>query len=119
MSQRDRKSGSGRKEGPVRLDRILDGVLSDCGLSDRLAERSLLEVWPEIVGERLAGHVRAVDLREGTLLLAAEHGAWRQEVTLLLPRIRQQCNERFGEGTVNEIKWAGPWTRRRDPVNDD
>ena len=100
MSQRDRKTG------PVRLDRILDGVLDECGLSERLAERSLLEIWPEIVGERLARHVRAVDLREGVLLLAADHGAWRQEATLLLPRIREQCNARFGEGTVTEIRWA-------------
>ncbi len=45
MSQRN-----GKKDGPVRLDRILGGVLSDCGLSDRLAERSLLDVWPAIVG---------------------------------------------------------------------
>jgi predicted nucleic acid-binding Zn ribbon protein len=105
MSQRD------RKEGPVRLDRILDGVLSECGLSDRLAERTLLEDWPTIVGERLAKHVRAVDLREGVLLLAADHGSWRQEVTLLLPRIHAACNERFGAGTVSEIRWARSWTR--------
>jgi predicted nucleic acid-binding Zn ribbon protein len=107
MSQNDRKTG------PVRLDRILDGVLSECGLSDRMAERSLLEVWPQIVGERIARHVRAVDLRDGVLLLAADHGAWRQEVTLLLPRIREQCNERFGEGVVQEIRWARPWQRTR------
>lgn len=107
MSQKDRKTG------PVRLDRILDGVLSECGLSDRMAERSLLEVWPQIVGERIAGHVRAVDLREGVLLLAADHGAWRQEVTLLMPRIREQCNERFGEGAVREVRWARAWQRGR------
>ena len=112
MSQRD-----GKKDGPVRLDRILGGVLSDCGLSDRLAERSLLDVWPAIVGDRVAGHVRAVDLRDGVLLLAADHGAWRQEVTLLLPKIQQQCNERFGEGTVTEIRWARPWSRT-PPVDD-
>jgi predicted nucleic acid-binding Zn ribbon protein len=106
MSQRDRRPGANRKDGPVRLGTILDGVLSECGLDDRLAERTLLDVWPEIVGDRVAGHVRAVDLRDGVLLLAAEHGAWRQEVTMLLPRIQQECNERFGEGTVREIRWA-------------
>jgi predicted nucleic acid-binding Zn ribbon protein len=106
MSRKD------RNQGPVRLDRILDGVLAECGLSDRLAERSLLEVWPQIVGERLSRHVRAVDLRDGVLLLSADHGAWRQEVTLLLPQIQAGCNRRFGEGTVREIRWARPWTRR-------
>ena len=92
MSQRN------RKEGPVRLDKILDGVLSEYGLEDRLAERSLLSAWAEIVGARVAAHVQAIDLRESVLFLLADHGAWRQEVNLLLPRIRRECNERFGDG---------------------
>ena len=98
MSRKD------RNQGPVRLDRILDGVLADCGLSDRLAERTLLEVWPEIVGERLSRYVHAVDLRDGVLLISADHGAWRQEITLLLPRIQAGCNARFGADTVREIR---------------
>jgi len=105
MSERD------RKQGPVPLERILDSVLAECGLTGRLAERSLLLAWPGIVGERLAAHVRAVDLREGVLYLDADHGAWRQEVSLLLPRICQACNDRCGAGTVTEIRWIRPWTR--------
>ncbi len=105
MSKRDRKLG------PVRLDQIPDGVLEDCGLTDRLAERTLLEVWPELVGARLADHVRAVDLREGVLFLQADHGAWRQEATMLLPQIHEACQARFGKETVQEIRWARAWTR--------
>jgi predicted nucleic acid-binding Zn ribbon protein len=112
MSRRD------RNDGPVRVDRILPGVLSECGLAERLAERTLLAAWPQIVGERLAAHVRAVDLRDGVLLLAAGHGAWRQEATLLLPAIQRECNARFGEGAVTEIRWARAWTARPPADND-
>lgn len=112
MSQRD------RKEGPVRLGRILDGVLSDCGLNDRLAERELLLAWNQIAGERLAAHVRAVDLREGVLWLDTDHGAWRQEVSLLLPRILRECNARSGEGTVKEIRWVRAGTSGLRTDND-
>jgi len=100
-----------RKEGPVPLGSILNGVLADCGLDDRLAERSLLTAWPEIVGPRLAEHVRAVDIRETVLFLDADHGAWRQEITLLLPRIKQQCVERFGDDAVTDIRWIRPGSR--------
>ncbi|HOX26831.1 MAG TPA: DUF721 domain-containing protein [Candidatus Krumholzibacteria bacterium] len=113
MSQRD------RKEGPVPLGRILDGVLAECGLSDRLAERSLLDAWATIVGERVAAHVRAVDLRERVLYLAADHGAWRQEVSLLAPQIRAACNARFGENAVTEIRWARSWTPGPRTDNED
>jgi len=111
-------SQKNRKEGPVRLGKILDGVLSDCGLDDRLAERSLLSAWPEIVGTRLAEHVRAVDLRETVLFLDTDHGTWRQEITLLLPQIRQRCADQFGEGAVTDIRWVRPGTRRPQPDND-
>jgi predicted nucleic acid-binding Zn ribbon protein len=107
-----------RKQGPVPIERILDGVLAECGLTGRLAERSLLGDWPAIVGERLAAHVRAVDLRDGVLYLDADHGAWRQEVSLLLPRICRACNERCGDGTVTEIRWTRPWTRGPRSDND-
>jgi predicted nucleic acid-binding Zn ribbon protein len=112
MSQHDRKTG------PVRLGRILDGVLSDCGLDARLAERSLLEAWPRIVGERLAANVRAVDVREGVLWLESTHGAWRQEVSLLAPRIINECNAACGEGTVTAIRWTRAWTAPPRTDND-
>lgn len=112
MSQQD------RQQGPIRLGRILDGVLSDCGLSERASERSLLLDWPGIVGERLANHVRAVDLRDGVLLLETDHGAWKQEVTLLVPRIIAECNARAGGQAVTEIRWARSWTARPPRDND-
>lgn len=100
-----------RQQGPVKVGQILDGVLADCGLDDRLAERQLLSAWGDLVGERLASHVRAVDLREQVLYLDADHGAWRQEITLLIPRIMQRCAERFGEDVVADIRWIRPGSR--------
>lgn len=104
-------SRSNRHDGPVPLGKILDGVLADCGLDGRLAERELLTAWPELVGPRLADHVRAVDLRETVLYLDADHGAWRQEMTLLIPQIQRRCAERFGPGVVTEIRWIRPGSR--------
>jgi predicted nucleic acid-binding Zn ribbon protein len=106
-----------RKQGPIRVDRILDGVLSEYGLDEGVANHGVLSVWSEIVGERVAAHVDAVDLRDGVLLLDTKHGAWRQEITLLLPHIRRECNRRFGDGTVTDIRWVRAWTRRPDIDN--
>ncbi len=108
-----------RKDRPVRLDRVLDGVLDDCGLSDRLGERRALAAWTSIVGDDIAAHSRALDLRDGVLVLQADHGAWIQELTLLSPVIRERFNERFGADTVTEIRWARPGTgRHRDDSQD-
>ncbi len=96
-----------RKVGPQPLSKILPGVLQQCGLEERLEERMPLLHWRRVVGPEIAAHSEAVDLRDGVLVLTADHGAWRQEVTMLIPMIIQKFNALFGPGTVNEVQWRG------------
>ena len=96
----------GEKTGPQPVSGILKDVLRQCGLSERLEERNPLMAWPEVVGEDIAKHSRAVDISDGVLILEADHGAWRQELTLLIPMIVTKFNAMFGEGTVTEIQWG-------------
>ena len=48
-----------------RVSAILNGALRDSGLGERLEERAPLMKWSEIVGEKIAHHIRAVDLEDG------------------------------------------------------
>ncbi|MCP4290601.1 MAG: DUF721 domain-containing protein [bacterium] len=95
----------GEKSGPRPVSQILGEVLKQCGLSERLSERTPLMAWAEVVGEEIAQHSQAVDIRDGVLIIEADHGAWRQELTLLIPMIINKFNALFGEGTVTEIQW--------------
>ena len=93
------------KKGLRPVSRIIQDTLALLGLQDRMQERGVLGQWPKIVGEEIAAHSQAVDIREGVLILEAEHGAWRQELTMLMPRIMEKFNELCGPGTVTEIQW--------------
>jgi len=101
------------KKGPQPVSKILAGVLRHCGLHDRLAERSVLSKWPEVVGSEIAAHSQAVDLLDGVLVIEADHGAWRQELTLLMPEIMGKFNRLCGAGTVREIQWRNRPLRSR------
>jgi len=94
-----------KREGPQPISRLIEGALRQYGLHDRMEERAALLRWREIVGDEIATHSRAVDLVDGVLVLEADHGAWRQEVTMLVPMIIQKFNAMFGEGTVTDIQW--------------
>ncbi len=96
---------SAKREGPQPVSRLIEGALRRYGLHDRMEERASLLRWREIVGDEIATHSRAVDLVDGVLVLEADHGAWRQEVTMLVPMIIQKFNAMFGEGTVTDIQW--------------
>jgi len=84
---------------------ILESVLRRCGLQERLTERSTLDKWPEVVGPEIASHSQALDLVDGLLVIDADHGAWRQELTLLVPTIIEKFNDLCGADTVTEIQW--------------
>jgi predicted nucleic acid-binding Zn ribbon protein len=112
---KDRK----RHGSPILLDHVLETVLRRCGLEDRLAQRRTLDAWDTVVGREIATHSRAVDLENGVLTLQADHGAWRQELTLLMPQIMERFNRRFGPGTVTAIQWARAATDRRTRDNQD
>jgi predicted nucleic acid-binding Zn ribbon protein len=98
-------TGERGKSRPQAVGDILPAALAAAGLDRRLAERSALDDWAQVAGERVAAHSRAVDLRDGVLVLDADHGVWRLELTLLFPAIMRKYNERRGEGTVREIRW--------------
>ncbi len=93
------------RTGPKPISGILRDVLDSCGLQGRMQERELLLAWSEIVGPETAAHSRAVDIRESVLYLDADHGVWRQELTLLLPEIIKKFNIKYGEGAVTEVRW--------------
>jgi predicted nucleic acid-binding Zn ribbon protein len=93
------------RRGPVPVADILGDVLRQSGLAERLAEREVLAAWPRIVGEKIARHSQAVDIKAGVLYLKADHGVWRQEITLLTPLIIEKFNADFGAATVSEIRW--------------
>jgi len=97
---RDRK-----KSRPETVGSILESVLQQTGLDRRAGERSLLDAWPEVAGERVAAHVRAVDIDDGVLVLDADHTAWQQELTLLFPELLRSLRARFGAKAVREIRW--------------
>ncbi|MEN8006245.1 MAG: DUF721 domain-containing protein [Candidatus Krumholzibacteriota bacterium] len=108
---------SSKRQGPLPVSRLIEGALRQCGLHDRMEERAALLRWREIVGEEIAGHSRAVDLVDGILVLEADHGAWRQELTMLVPMIIQKFNAMFGEGTVTDIQWRDRPVRGRKRKN--
>ena len=93
-----------RKSHPVKVSEIMGDVLDKLGLSHRLTKDSVLEKWPVIVGPKMAKHTKAVDCRDGVLIISADHGAWRQELILLAPMIIKKYNEATGDQTIKEIR---------------
>ena len=108
---------SGKRQGPVPVSRLIEGALRQYGLHERMEERAALLRWREVVGDEVAGHSRAVDLNDGVLIIEADHGAWRQELTMLVPMNNEKINSIYGEATVTDVQWRDRPHRGRKRKN--
>lgn len=79
------------------LDRIVPGARTFS---------SLLQRWPEIVGEGMAARFRPTGLHDGTLVVAAEDGASIASVRWLEQDLVTRLQEALGAGTVTAIRFV-------------
>ena len=85
--------------GPRRMGESLDRVLPG-----GRAFTTLLERWPELVGDNLASHARPAALHAPTLLVAGEDPAGATQHRYLEADLVARCAEALGAGVVTDVR---------------
>ncbi len=80
-------------------------MLRRLGLAELVAAQRAVVLWPEIAGERVAAHSRAVDVREKTLIVEVDSPVWMTELAYLKGNIIKTICRRIGGGLVTNIKF--------------
>ena len=88
-----------------RLGDLVDRFVETSPLRAGLEQQRALEAWPEVVGQEIARHSRAVSIHDGVLRVQVESSVWAQELVLLRPRIVEQFASRLGPGEIREIRF--------------
>jgi predicted nucleic acid-binding Zn ribbon protein len=92
-----------RKSTPTALGSALASTLEKLGISKKLRRYEVLELWPAIVGERIAGVSSAERLVGGKLFVRVEKAAWRNELMFLKEELIAKINATMKEEVVSEI----------------
>lgn len=92
-------------EHPKALADLLKDVLGRSPLRDGLERQRALDCWPDVVGEEIARHTKAVSIHDGVLRIQVESAVWAQELVLLRPQILDGFAERIGAREVREIRF--------------
>ena len=82
----------------------ISSFLSQYAQDDEVGLIFLKELWPQIVGEKMAAKVKPWGLRGGLLLLLADSEAWGREVGQMKERLVRSVNELWGCPLVNKVK---------------
>ena len=94
--------------GPEELGNILARKLKSLGLQKKLKEVSIVDIWPDIVGEVVASHTDVVRCADGTLLVKVDNPVWRHELIYQKSSFLRLLNGRLGEHIVDDIHFTGP-----------
>lgn len=95
-----------KKRGPVRLDTVLPEVLQRHGLKDQVRRMGVLDLWPEIVGPRIAEVTRARGVSEATLIVEVRTSAWLMELNMMKGELLSRVNEHLPEVPLKRIMFV-------------
>jgi len=88
---------------PVRVDSVLAALLEKHGVKEQVERMSVLDLWPELVGEHVAEVTNAKGVSEATLFVEVRTSAWLMELNIMKEEFLVRVNERLGDVPLERI----------------
>jgi predicted nucleic acid-binding Zn ribbon protein len=84
---------------------LLPELLRRWKLAEGVAGWRAVEEWPAAVGPRIAQRTRAVEFREGILVVEVQGSVWRHELGFLKRDLLRKIRERAGSCRITDVKF--------------
>lgn len=94
------------KRTPQKLSDVVASVLKHAGLTDRVAQASVIPEWAGLVGPQIADVTDPFLLQQdGTLVVMVKTHAWMQELTFLEPELLTRLNGDPSRPPITRLRW--------------
>jgi predicted nucleic acid-binding Zn ribbon protein len=90
----------------VSIGDAIQGSIKKLGLTAKFQEQRALSLWPEIVGEQVAGVTEAYQIKHGELLVSVQHATWQYHLMFERDNYRKQLNDVLGSEVVRLIRFT-------------
>ena len=85
------------------LKELINEMLKEYRLSDKLKEKRIIESWPKIVGKMIAKHTTGVYFKDKKLYITLDNAALREELHYASTKLMKSINKQAGENFVEAI----------------
>ena len=89
--------------GPIKVDSVLSAVLEKHGVKKQVERMSVLDLWPELVGEHIAEVTKAKGVAESTLFVEVRTSAWLMELNIMKREFLSKVNEGLEDAPLERI----------------
>lgn len=76
------------------------------GLETPLQQKRLIDLWPTVMGEMIAGYTQQVYIRNQTLYVHLSSPALRQDLSMQRREIVRRLNEQVGSQVIADIRFC-------------
>jgi predicted nucleic acid-binding Zn ribbon protein len=92
-----------RASAPKQLGGVLEAVIQNLGLGQRLKKAEALDRWSEIVGEQIARVTVPVRVEGDTLVVHVTSSVWRNELVFLKRELIAKINKAVQKDLIKDI----------------
>jgi predicted nucleic acid-binding Zn ribbon protein len=90
---------------PPRLGEILGHYFKKSGLSRRIQEQKILEVWEKAVGEPIADRTQPIGVKNRVLQVKVTNSVWMQQLQFMKGLILQNLREQVGDHFLQDLRF--------------
>jgi predicted nucleic acid-binding Zn ribbon protein len=88
------------------ISQSLEGLLKKLELDRRVLGWSVLSIWEEVVGPRIAANAKPVSYRDSKLFVQVATTIWMHELSFTKGEVLRKLNERLGERVIEDIVFS-------------
>jgi len=85
------------------IGKILLDYFKDIGIEKPIKRYQALEVWSEVVGEKLSEVTKPQRISAGTLVVKVKNDTWRYEIGYHKTEIVKKINKKLGDDIIEDI----------------
>tara|TARA_Y200000002_G_C22576655_1_gene618998 strand:+ start:673 stop:948 length:276 start_codon:yes stop_codon:yes gene_type:complete len=87
------------------IGKALQVFIKNSGLEKVLDQQNIIDVWDEVVGEKISKNAKAKSIEYGVLKVETISPTWRQELHLQKKDIVKKLNEKIQKKIIKDIRF--------------
>jgi hypothetical protein len=101
------------------IDQVLEKTLNNLNLSNKITERKALNIWPEIIGEKLKNYTKASYINKGILFVTVKSSTWAHQLLFLKKELILKLNSKLKDQVIKDIRFKiGSVNQNKDFISD-
>ena len=83
----------------------IDSMLRKLGIDNAIAQNNALNIWNEVVGEKVAKNTEPDRVEHGVIIIKVSSPTWRQELYFQKNEIIKKINNKIGKNVIRDIRF--------------